>query len=146
DFALEVAPVPHLHELVGVPRVAVFAAKFAAAVGIDGPGKRQAAARLAVERRTGLEREVLDLGALADLRARGRHARDAHEPLGTTVPEAGGLCHRASRGRPRHALYSLLFRLFVKPFLLSLTGSPIGQGLAEDVVPALAICLPRTLS
>src|SRR6266481_1909865 len=40
--ALKVHAVTHLHELMGVTRIAVFAAKLAAAIRIDGPAERHA--------------------------------------------------------------------------------------------------------
>ena len=46
DLALKVHAVAHLHELVGVARVAVFAGEFASAIGIDRPGKRHARAEV----------------------------------------------------------------------------------------------------
>ena len=45
DFALEVGRIAELHELVGVARIAVAAGKLAAAVGVDGPGETESAAR-----------------------------------------------------------------------------------------------------
>ncbi len=66
DFLFELHAVAHLHELVGVARVAVLAAELAAAIGIDGPGEGQSAvADAAVQQRLGGEREVFDVVAFA---------------------------------------------------------------------------------
>jgi len=79
DLALEVE-VGHLHELVGVTRVAVFAGEFAAAVRVDGPGERQIAiADHAIEQGTGGQGEVLDVVSLADGLTLGSEACDANE-------------------------------------------------------------------
>src|SRR5260370_1741070 len=43
DLLLELPAVAQLHEFVGIARVAILAAKFAAAVRIDGPGEGHAA-------------------------------------------------------------------------------------------------------
>jgi hypothetical protein len=43
DFLLELGAVAHLHELVGVAGVTIFAGELAAAVRVDGPGEGQAA-------------------------------------------------------------------------------------------------------
>ena len=79
DLALEVRAVTHLHKFVGVARIAVFAGEFAAAVGIDSPGKRHADAGAAVEKRPDGQGEVLDLVALADGFAFSGQAGDADE-------------------------------------------------------------------
>src|SRR5207302_8878890 len=66
DFLLELYTVAHLHELVGVAGVAVFARELAAAIGIDGPGERKTAtAGAAVENRFRRECEVFNVVALA---------------------------------------------------------------------------------
>ena len=49
DLPLEVGAVAHLHELVGVARVAIFAGELASAIGIDGPSEGHAVDGAAVE-------------------------------------------------------------------------------------------------
>ena len=61
DLALEVDAVAHLHELVRVARIAVFAGELAAAIRIDRPGKRHAPiGDTAVQQPARRQREVLD--------------------------------------------------------------------------------------
>ncbi|PYX24820.1 MAG: hypothetical protein DMG82_07190 [Acidobacteria bacterium] len=79
NLALEIK-IRHLHELVRVTRITVFAGKFASAVGIDGPGERKTAiAHHATEQGAAGQREVLNVMALADGFSLGGKARDADE-------------------------------------------------------------------
>src|SRR5271170_6037803 len=57
-FFLKVQPI-QFHEFVGVPRVAIFASKLAAAVGIDGPFKWHALGIAAVQNRAHRQEEIL---------------------------------------------------------------------------------------
>ena len=79
DFALKVPAVPHLHELVRVTGIAVVAAEFAAAIGVEGPGKRHAPAGLAVQGGARRQAVVLHLRPLAHQGTLGRQARNAHQ-------------------------------------------------------------------
>ena len=80
DFLLELHAIAHFHELVGVAGVAVAASEFAAAVGIDGPGKRHlTVADAAVQQRLGGKREVFDIVPFAQGFALGGEARDANQ-------------------------------------------------------------------
>jgi len=88
DLLLERVAIAHLHELVGVARIAVLAGKFAAAIGIDRPRERQAVAGGAFgEDRARIQGEVLHVVALAELLAFGGHLGDADElrPCGRAV-------------------------------------------------------------
>jgi len=79
DLVLEIL-VGHLHELVGVASVTIFAGKLTSAVGIDRPGERQVAiADHAVKQRTGGKGEVLDVMAFANGLSLGRKTSDADE-------------------------------------------------------------------
>ena len=65
DLALEVHGLPQLHEFVRVSGITVFATKFAAAVGIDGPRKRHPRRKATREQAAILDLQILDLMALA---------------------------------------------------------------------------------
>ena len=79
DLVFEVF-VGHLHELVRVSGVTIFAGEFASAVGIDRPGERQVAlADHAVEQRARVQREILDVVAFADGLSLSRETSDANE-------------------------------------------------------------------
>src|SRR5712671_1391402 len=62
DLLLKLAALAQLHEFVGIACVAILAAKFAAAVGIDGPSEGHAAAAdAAVEQGLRGKSEILDV-------------------------------------------------------------------------------------
>ena len=79
NLALKFAAVVQLHELVGVARVTILAAEFAAAIGIERPGKGQAAARFTVERRARGQRKVFHARTLAHPGTGLRQARNAYQ-------------------------------------------------------------------
>src|SRR5581483_8427884 len=59
NLALEVDAIAHLHELVRVARITIFAAELAASVGVDGPRERHARGSAAIEQRARRKGEVL---------------------------------------------------------------------------------------
>ena len=80
DFPLELDPVAQFHELMRVAGIAVLAGKFASAIRIDGPGKRQIAlAHHPIKQRSRTEREVLDVVPFAQRLTRSRQTRDANQ-------------------------------------------------------------------
>src|SRR5215471_13181547 len=82
DLALEVQAIAHLHELMGVARVAVFAGKLAAPVRIDGPAEGHALDCAAVQQRLHRQCEVFDIVPFANGLSLGRQARDANKLRG----------------------------------------------------------------
>ena len=82
DLALEVEPVVHLHELVRVARIAVFAGELAAAIRIDRPRERHLPLRdAAVQKAAGRQREVLHVVSLADGFALSRELGNPDRPV-----------------------------------------------------------------
>ncbi len=79
DFALEVLRVAQLHELVRVAGIAVLAAEFAAAVGIDGPVERNALAGAFRDIAARGQIEILDAALGFELGALGGQTGDADE-------------------------------------------------------------------
>jgi hypothetical protein len=85
--------VGHLHELMCVASVTIFAGKLASTVGVDGPGERKIAiADDAVEQGTRGQREVLDVVAFANGLSLGRETSDADElgAIGVGEERKGG--------------------------------------------------------
>jgi hypothetical protein len=60
NLALEVEGITKFHEFVSVARIAVFAAELAAAIGVDGPGKRHSRAIASRQETSRRKIEVLD--------------------------------------------------------------------------------------
>ena len=81
DLALEIDAVAHLHELVRVPRVAVFARKLASSIRVNRPLERKFPfADAPIQDRAGRQREVFDVVPLTQGLALSRQPRDADEP------------------------------------------------------------------
>src|SRR5579864_2733635 len=114
NLLLELKAVAHLHKLVGVARVTIFAGKLAPAVRIDRPCERHARAGAAVEQRPHRKRKVLDFMPLAHTFAMRRQPGNAAQPR-TGIGKQGEGGHRirllfAIIARSSLAAHSSLFR------------------------------------
>src|SRR5208282_2650748 len=106
NLSFELHAVAQFHELVGIARIAILASELAAAIRIDGPGKRKIApAYHPIEQRSRPEREVLDVVPLAERLPGSRNPCDADQlRRGLEIGEQRMCGHRRWR-------YSLFVRL-----------------------------------
>jgi hypothetical protein len=85
NLSLEIHPIPQLHELMGVARIAVFTGKFATAIRIDRPVKGKIArAHYPAEHGPRPQGKVFNIVALTQRLALGSHSRNANELRGGT--------------------------------------------------------------
>ncbi len=85
NLALEVQPVAHFHELVGIARIAVFAGEFAAAIRVNGPGEGYALRGAAAQDGARVQGEELNQVALAEGLALSRQFGNADQRLRALV-------------------------------------------------------------
>ena len=83
DLLLKVDAVTHLHELVGVARVTIFAGELASSVGIHRPGERHlSSAYTPVQQRAYREGKVFNLMSLTDAFAMCSQTSNPHQTRG----------------------------------------------------------------
>jgi hypothetical protein len=92
NLLLEFHAVAHLHEFVGVARIAVFASKLASTVGIDGPRKRHPRGGTAIEQRLHQQGEVLNIVSFGERLTRCRQARNSNQARRRRLEQGKGIC------------------------------------------------------